>query len=471
MGRQVDFFKVRLEFVESGGVLAEQIPVGAEPESTLQLCLETDFTKRAHLPPTTVAGSLRAHVAAQRDASEARRYFGHAPDAEDDERAVSSMIAVLGTRACDGGQKEERSRTAISAHTGAPTPGSLRRAELATAGTAWDISFRCDRATRDDIDDLTSLLRSWRPIIGRGATVGHGQAKVLAVAHGRLDLGNPADLLSYLNSGGPILVDDVVGAYDFDPQNEGSDPTDDPAELYELVCEIVGPIHVGDGSRTPRGEPSRIVRVDGKPIMLASSVKGVLRSRMSYILRSVRKDGEWCSCTEDDYCVICHAFGFTDRQSRASRARYSYRGRLRFFDSPIDGEPSVRINSPIDRFTGGAAHQTWPGGSDQAGDHRFWSRSGLLHSLEVMETGRFRIRIDDLGFDDQHHGDVFKALLRLTVEDINDGHVTFGRGGTRGFGRVNIGNADDALVPLSEAQATLRTLIDQEDRTRDDTLA
>jgi CRISPR/Cas system CSM-associated protein Csm3 (group 7 of RAMP superfamily) len=120
------------------------------------------------------------------------------------------------------------------------------------------------------------------------------------------------------------------------------------------------------------------------------------------------------------------------------------RAAVRVADAVVSGAvPTERKHVAIDRFTGGAL--------DKA-----------LFAMEVLEDGTFPLTVEWMlgAREESSGGDDFgrqvRAVLRLVLEDLNDGIIGMGGGTARGYGSVAIDF--DGAVGLPEAQGARREL-------------
>lgn len=165
---------------------------------------------------------------------------------------------------------------------------------------------------------------------------------------------------------------------------------------------------------------------DGKNTVFipGSSIKGVMRNRCERIIKFL--GGDVCnivdrkdSCGDkndknlsgkevyDKMCFACKMFGST-----------SLGGRVKFKDAyPIgDVKMGVRNGVGINRITGAA-------------------QRGALYDFEVVEDGTFGVAITMTNYE------LYQLkLLLFTIQDIEDGYVTFGGSTTRGNGKMRIEN-------------------------------
>jgi CRISPR/Cas system CSM-associated protein Csm3 (group 7 of RAMP superfamily) len=372
------------------------------------------------IPGTSVAGSLRAHLGADAD-----RVMGSPPprpaDQDEDDQLTPSALRILGTRVDlpEGAAAEVRRSTRINRRRAAAEPMTFRAVERLPADTTITVWMRLD----DDgmWSALSQALATWRPVVGGGLTRGFGLTHLAELRHGLLDLGRLDHLEWWLTLGGPQLTDRVV-----------DDCLDlAPAERQSLMMRwtVADALHCGNGElsdSTP--QVALITRSGARPVVPGSTWKGVLRSRVEYILASCGRPV--CSSATCATCAACVLFGHaadTDRSDGASPGGDGRRGLLAFADSLIShaggGTPPApveRTHVAVDRITGGA-------------------RDKLLYTEQVIDTGQLSLTtyfLDAL----PPWG---RGLLLLALRDIHDGHVAIGGGTTRGQGTLRLADPSD----------------------------
>jgi CRISPR/Cas system CSM-associated protein Csm3 (group 7 of RAMP superfamily) len=453
----VTFIRFVLRMKEPGGVgvpcPVRRAEVDVEPD--------TDAFGRAHIPGTSLAGALRSRVALAYDDATADTWFGHlltagAGAATGTVDAVASPVWVLGSQLVDENGRErdtdadlrrQRWSTAVNRRRGAARPYTLRGAELLAAGTRFEVFLRWDDAAPADRDRLLAALAGWRPVIGRGTSRGLGRCEAESLRHGTIRLDEPEGLRRWLTLNGPDLARDVAAERaDLTGTAAVPDPT---GEVISVPVRIVGPLHVGGGAAQERVDPrdGRTVQAlhteDGKTVISGAGLKGVLRSRTEFILRSVGLHALTCESTADaatpcGACWTCEVFGHGGGHD-TSTGSVGRRAGIRVGDSEIaDGHTRTRPHVAIDRFTGGAADK-------------------LLYTVDAVESGHFTLRIEVRpGLRDP---DLFRALVRLVLADLDDGLVGLGRATTRGYGSVRpdpaAAVAAGGLPTLAAAKATL----------------
>ncbi|MCX5400803.1 RAMP superfamily CRISPR-associated protein [Streptomyces sp. NBC_00102] len=454
----IHVLRADLELTGPGGVTA---PEGNTVGSVLRpsLPLASDGWGGPHLPGTSPAGSLREH------APEARRRELFGDVFEDDGKpggqgrsrstAVASAVRVLGTRVSAPEAPRSRRRTAVSGHHAAARAKSLHSRELLPPGTDVSVWFRIDTETADSplVREVVELLRTWKPRIGGGRTVGLGRAEVVSVRHRTIDLATAEGLRHWLLRGGPDLVDDHAVLVHERSRTPGAAP--DEAYLFgrPLEFRIVDALRIGSGTFLERaGRRTGIARLlrdfEDVPVVPGSTWKGIVRSRVAFVLRSVGYE-DICSASDDGgpgscgTCCVCVSFGWSERTGGAgdrtpATESVGGRGRLLFADSAVrEGRIRIRNHVVIDRVFGGA-------------------REEGLFSEETVEDGLVTLHL-------RQDGDVpepVRAALVMALDDLADGRVGIGSGTTRGQGTLAAtpGTAKWLAEERPGAARTLRSL-------------
>jgi CRISPR/Cas system CSM-associated protein Csm3 (group 7 of RAMP superfamily) len=213
---------------------------------------------------------------------------------------------------------------------------------------------------------------------------------------------------------------------------------------------IAGPLRVGSGEPPePAGDQGQqvtpMLRVGEQFVLPGSGLKGLLRSRAEYILRSVSATPTPCLNQRCGSCWTCQVFGHGGGQDPDTRA-VGARALVRIPDVTVaDPVPARRQHVAIDRFTAGA-------------------HPGLLYTVDALESGTFDLIIEPLDsrLADQKIAEI-RAILRLVLEDLDDGIAGVGAGVARGYGTVRVNLADAVecgdLPDGPSARATLRQLV------------
>lgn len=454
----IHILQAELELTGPGAVAApEAHTVGSVLHPGLPLA--RDGWGNPCIPVTSLAGSLRQQAPPERR----RILFGDVfkdPDASptggrEETTAIASPVRFLGTRlTMPDAPLMRRRRTAIDRHRAAAKAGTLHSRELLPPGTELTLWLRIDTDTTPSplVEEVIELLGAWRPRIGGGRTTGHGRAELITVHHRVIDLSTPAGLRHWLTSGGPDLLDDEATVVYDRAQVTGGAPDEPYLFGQPLEFGIADALHIGTGTATERpGRQTGVAQVlrdeENTPIVPGSTWKGLLRSRVEFILRSTGI-GDVCMAVEDEAasgcgtCVVGEAFGWTERPGATTgdgqpSTTIGARGRLLFADSPIrEGTVRVRNHVALDRVFGGAR--------DQA-----------LYSEETVENGHFALHL-------RHDGDVpavVRAALVLALDDLADGTLGIGGGTTRGYGTLTAAPATTTWLAAERAQAaaTLQT--------------
>ena len=433
--RSVSFLTFILRFTEPGGVT---VPGGPDQA---QVMLDLDPEGRVHLPGTSIAGALRELARERRGDETAADWFGPILSGTEAE-AKASRVWVLGSRRLDNADTQLLSSTRIDRARGAAADNTLRTEEVLPAGARFEVFLRWDDALDSEVVDLSGLIAAWRPLIGRGVSRGRGRCVLDEVRYGTLRLSDPADLLTWLTCHGPDLARQVAATPVEIPDGGAGDGT-----LFRVPARITGPLRIGTGNKPEPGsqEPLHLLRTrpDGPPVVPGTALKGVFRSRAEFILRSVIGDSAACLPGTCGECWTCQVFGYgggsdTDSGSVGGRAA------IRFADAIVSAPvETTRTHIAIDRFTGGVL-------------------PGALYQAEGLEAGTFTIEADLLpGPAAEALRTEIAAVLRLVLQDLNDGIIGMGAATARGYGsvRVTFNAADGQLPQLAEARRTLAGMV------------
>lgn len=404
----------------------------AHGDATIDRDILLDANGQPWVPGSALAGSLRAHLAAAGPPADVR-LMGSRPPRNQAEAAQStaSPLWVVGAvftpvspdEPTDGGESsdaagavlETTGQTAIDRMRGAARAGSLRISRLAASAGRLSVYLRHDGKAQPLSDADLALIASWRPAIGRDRTRGGGRARLVELRHGIVDPSTPEGARTWLTHDGPGLFEAVATTV-----IHGKPPV---RPWLEEAFEIEDGLLVGD-IKTGRVALTR--RRQGRPLIPGSAWKGIIRSRVEYIVRS-RYD-EDAACTQQvgcGTCFVCEVFGHQGQ-----------RGVLAFRDSYIEdcGEEAEQDHVGIDRVTGGA-------------------RDALLFKTKPLPSGRLRLRIDELETTQPWVRNAIRHVLR----DIDDGLIGVGSRTTRGLGTLRLAEPLGALEPV---------VIDRLERTR-----
>src|ERR1035437_7121293 len=258
----IHYLNIELELIEPGAVLE---PVEADGSTDGAEHLDTrparDHEDRWALPATSVAGSIRNHLAQTHPPELIDRVMGFVRGDE----AGASSFRILGTRLV--GDREfpgdvelvDEHSTAIDRHRGAAANRTLRHMQVLPEGSRFEVFVRWDDPERSDLEAVLSEIGSWRPFLGAGVSSGHGACRVMEASQGFLDLSTSEGMLAFLTSGGPELVRAVAMA----PieLTDGLRP-----EQVVFSFEVTSALHVGPGQTIGKDpEIATVVRRRGIP--------------------------------------------------------------------------------------------------------------------------------------------------------------------------------------------------------------
>lgn len=432
---------VRLRMDTPGGVTAAEASVREDNV----IPIRTDTREVPHLPGTTVAGSLRAQWEARFDEASTKDLFGHIArpagstlrQSTGSDRPIRfpSKIQVLGThyrgnptlQPPDTTGNEEpheknanpvvHHRTAIDRSRGGPVKHSLHGVAMLPAGTEFDVVIRWNDPDPRQREQLLDILRTWHPRLGRGTALDAGRCRAVAYGSRDYDLSTPQGLHDWLR----IRPDSELYPA---PMHEIAHPAS-PQLAFNIECRIVDGLHCGTGEAVApvdgRPRVNRVVERNGKYIVPASTLKGILRSRAEYICHAVGADV--CEDQSCGRCTPCQIFGYSRNAATDSphdNTPQAQRAKILIRDAIIEhAERRERQHVAIDRFTGGARPQ-------------------LLYTDEVLVKGRFRIQIHEF----RPLEDTERLLIDAVLTDLHDGLIGIGARTSSGLGTVRVTDPD-----------------------------
>lgn len=387
------------------------------------------------IPPSSLAGSFRAHVRATSGPEAERLLMGY--EEERTTRGRPSPVRFLGTR-LDKPTLASRTRTAIDPHRAAAATGLLHTHELLQPGCLITCWIQVDAPEHHQA--VLDHLATWNPVIGGGRTTGHGTTTTVSLHQAVLDLTTGEGRRLWLTHGGPALFE--AAALRPVALEQARADADTRTVLPALTWRVVDALHIGNGTMDPAPAPdgatgpqvARLLRDHTKtPYVPGTAWKGLLRHRTAYILRSTGHEacrGLNDTCGTVPVCQVCQVFGWTGKDGGGAR------GVLRFPDTPLrDATVVQRQHVALDRFTGGAAE-------------------GLLYTQEVAESGTLTLAIGTDRDTDALPAPALAALT-LALQDLHDGLIGLGQGTTRGQGTLRCTQPDILARLASEARATL----------------
>lgn len=385
------------------------------------------------IPPSSLAGSFRAHVRATSGPETERLLMGY--EEEHTTQGRPSPVRFLGTR-LDEPALTARTRTAVDPRRAAAATGLLHTHELLQPGCRITCWIQVDAPEHHQT--VLDHLATWNPVIGGGRTTGHGTTTTVSLDQAVLDLTTREGRRLWLTHGGPALFEAAALRPVALEQVRADAGT--RTVLPALTWRIVDALHVGNATTAPvsasddgtTGPQAALLLRDhtDTPYVPGTSWKGLLRHRTAYILRSTGHDA--CPGLNDTCgtCPACQVFGWTGKDGGGAR------GALRFPDTPlVDATVVKRQHVALDRFTGGAAE-------------------GLLYTEEVAESGTLTLAIGTDRAPDALPAPALAALT-LALQDLHDGLIGLGKGTTRGQGTLRCTQPDLLARLASEARVTL----------------
>ena len=349
----------------------------------------------------------------------------------------------------------ERGRTAIDRRRGAALSNALWQGTEVAVPTQITLRLRLDKMD-DVLQSVAAALYDWRPALGGGTTTGSGQAKVMQVTYGSIDLDTVDGLITLWSNPGSKLVDVVAtkkagrgaGASQSEPLRQQKFLVAENLRITNGMAEASKKT-AGLTLSAQRGE-KYLVRLDGKYVVPGTTWKGLIRSRFEYILRTAaeaygRPDIlDDLACTDRDKCakkaaeqakvaegkrpeganatvlaggcIACRVFGSQNRV-----------GEVAFSNSRLSTvKVASRTRNAIDRFSGGVkdsalfAETTLDGSAEQA-------------TLDLVIT-QMPGKTGDLLAKDLPTRAVILKILDLAIQDIGEGFVSVGSRTSTGLG-------------------------------------
>lgn len=384
-----------------------------------------------HLPGASVRGSLRAHVRDTTSPAFAVAAFG--PEAGAPDLTASPWWVLAANLLPDSWDRRERGQTGIDRVRRAPASGTQRTSETVTAigpGPHVRIYLRCDASPTDQIvRDVLVAIGTWRPRIGGGSSVGLGRAQVVAGRTRSVDLASPVELVARLSAGNTAAGLDSLLAT----------PTAQALKIQAPASDLL----VGCDFDLPYGWAAPKPPAPVRPVMDGSTWKGLIRSRVEFIGRSLRTPV--CDNSACGTCDVCAVFGSPHAASL-----------LDFVCTSIDRGKSTGVQArgrtALSRFTNGANDQQR---FDQYTEHDIRVRleiRTLNRRRDIVAGGTSRAQVPPPW--------VVRAILHA-IRDLAQGLVGIGGQSSIGLGTleatsVHVGTTWRLLVEdLLAADGTL----------------
>ncbi len=328
------------------------------------------------------------------------------------------------------------SHVCIDRSTGAAAHNKLYFEEFVPEGIAFDVEIDATRLTRAEIQLLLAILETGSSHPSHPFQLGANSAD----GWGRMNWKRTD--VSKCDSPPKSSASNSVG---FSCCTTKPEPCIEPATIMphvpthdrlELTLNCQGPFLVNDASRTHQlddddNKPnfSPLKRADGGIWLPASSLRGALRERAEFLLKSLNPKA---MCDPNGIVKegsIVRIFGQTDQAARLQITEPKEVGQC---------ETKPQDFVAIDRFTGGAA-------DGAKFDARYADKPVFTTTLTLHSEG---LQPEDV------------ALLWLTIRQLCMGQIHLGWGGAKGYGHVT-GIATSHKNSSSAYESETRTLVER----------
>ncbi len=380
--------------------------VGAWTATDRSVLTFTTDRGQPYLPGSGIRGLLRAHL--WNNASPALAVSAFGPDAGAPDLTASPWWVLAVVLHTGTWETRERSQTGIDRVRRAPAKGTHRRTQTVTPvgpGPHARIYLRCDRSPTDSsVRDALAAFGTWQPRIGGGTSVGLGRAHVISGRTRTLDLTTPADLIARLDTGNTAAGLDALLA--------------GPAAVALTVRAPSSDVLVSCDFEVPHGWAAPTPPDPVRPVMDGSTWKGLVRSRVEFIGRSLH--AQVCGTSACGTCDVCSAFGSPQAVSL-----------IEFASTAIDRAHSTGVRrrgrTALNRFTGAANDRQL---FDQHTEHDIRLR------LEIHALDRRRL-LDATGRPHLPPIEpwVVRAILHA-IRDLAQGLIGIGGQSTTGLGTL-----------------------------------
>lgn len=428
--------RVTLEALSAHGIHSGQ------GDATHDVLLVRDANGLPALPGSSLAGVLRHAYGERHGQQAAGRLFGQlGAQAQPSWLSVGwGLVHDSRNRPCEGLLDEAelddpllallqdskplvRQRVRLE-HTGAASDGGKFDVTLIPAGvryTSW-LGYWCDDSEQSHQHwrDLLALLDGAPLLLGHGTRSGNGHFRVQDVTQARWDLRSAEGRHAYVNR--PRSRRETGGLQPLQ-RTAGQAPLQ-----VELTLQAEAGWRIGGGERSlnehdklPALLPQHEFCVHWQNdqaqlgqhyhLLPGSALKGALRHRVAYHYRCLSSD--FAGMGSDPAAEACPAvvqlFGSAEGDQGAA-------GLLLFQDLRLKGDSTVLMHNRIDRFTGGVIN-------------------GALFSEEVLWQTPLTLRIGTLHPQRLNKVDALaRQALQRALEDLANGWLPLGAGGSRGLG-------------------------------------
>jgi CRISPR-associated protein (TIGR03986 family) len=396
-----------------------------------------------YLPGTSLKGVLRAWLEEHGLGKEIQNLFGF-EDKDDEARSRGGTAEFHDAFVDDSSQPPANhipywdahrltgvtASAAIDRYTRTAADQRLFHREYVPAGVTFNISITGQDLSEIDVALLLTALRAFNggdPVaLGSDTADGWGRFKWEDETMRVLDRADLPEWLANGKCGYEGLTPAPISATIEETITSRNHKDGNSSIPIELSIAFSGPFLINDPSRThkesdaAKTKPNHAPRIgpDAKPLLPASALRGVLRSRAERIARTL---GVTCcdpnsrdackfqlAANENaadkigNLCIPCRLFGAPGWASRIGFSAIALANEPRKFEQELVA---------IDRFTGGVA------GSAKFDAHAFW-QPHFDCTLRV-----------DAQYDQASLG-----LLALALRDLEEGDLTIGFGAAKGYG-------------------------------------
>ena len=467
---------------------------GWEATADADLMIARDGTGHPYLPGTSIAGAVRAYLAAtgRFDQAQLSALFGHVKPGTrdgspswiriDDAHLIDDDPGTV--TPCAPPTPVIRDGVGIDRCSGSAAKGFLYTREVLPAGTRFALRMVADTPTAAPppdvpggwpalvdtaVDTIVAGLTHGRVPIGAGRGRGLGQVALSAITIRTADLSTPTGLVAWLTGTAPLRT-----------STASQPPTDDRLRIT-ISWRPRTPLLVRDSVEGTVVDtlPLTATSTDGAVRLLlpGSSIRGAVRAHAERIVRTLRHQDAPPTIDEalrnppDGVDVLfgtaprgrgttdgrrgvlavadCHSLGHIDTQQWApivttvpAGAPTDDRRDARQQRSTARDAARAALHHHLDQISSAlplavsdhVAIDRWTGG---ASDHRLFS---VLEPATTTGWEPIQITVD-VGRLHRYPTDTTPhalPLLLLVLRDLTDGWISLGFGGTRGHGQIEV---------------------------------
>mgnify|MGYP003645008311 CR=1 FL=1 len=295
-------------------------------------------------------------------------------------------------------------RTKIDGRTGTADDHKLFFQEMMPAGATFTVRAvlldhgASGRRARDFWHDVLARLYRDGLMLGKARADGQGQFEIV---------GAVKEIRRELSTSG-VMVE--ASSQEIARNAKEIAPSDNDRWPFALTCKA--PFLIVDSSREGKGKEAGVPQISAQrqssdqPLLLGSSLAGVLKARAAWLAKLADLRGDWKSATDEAVGdAIVWLFGDTGQQGRLQIRRLSARA----------GSMERLTSLKIDRFSHAPVHGA-------LFTTEAFVETELTFELHLVRRGKVR-----------GHGRA-EELLGLLVADLQDNGLKLGHGTNRGFG-------------------------------------